>query len=343
MRLNLIIFAAIALVTTSCHSQSVTAPREEVAPSVAVAEFPAESLLLKDNKLFLWKADATRAQVQSILENSSKLDELTDLALEMEKNQNALRARFAASSLDADEIQQEMTNAQGKIDFVTAQLARLTMDLEGELSKSEADRDSTKITRLKKRITQANTNLNRANEAMTAQKERLSGAGLEEDFEEWKKLGADRAARADEPSQIAQRIKESVEMFEEQPSLIRFTLNTDGSFSGLIANWNAETGQGVSVYTTSDVAIEYDQEIEGIKVLASSVKQGSISDLTYSPRGGVFNFKVQAGASVYEFKIARTKYNAADGRKYFQGDITRVDAGIQKKRRGVAKLADRKK
>jgi len=129
---------------------------------------------------------------------------------------------------------------------------------------------------------------------------------------------------------------------ERRISTVELRRLPESAYGVLILDWNMRDGTGSRIYTNlprcAEGATEADSCLRPTAGEAAHVQWDSIGPVAYTARGGVFEFDVRTHRGTFNFKIARTRYDAADGGVYVQGDVVLRDDGSDRAaRRGSMK------
>jgi len=156
------------------------------------------------------------------------------------------------------------------------------------------------------------------------------------DLIERDRLSALRAADESLGQSNSAEIARLVDWYDSPPSSFFFSIRRDGSIAVSIDHWVLEKGAEALNFTSTPPAGQ----------------KPTIINTQYTELGGVYQFDVLVYLDpeqtqimdTYSFRVARLKYDAADGRVYLSGKITRTRLnmdGTTEVRDGFAKLIDR--
>lgn len=317
---------AAAMSFSGCHATPAVAPNvNEVAP-VALRSFPASRVELNRNTFFLWREDTTHEDVKTVLQMARKIERLK--AETEQLNGEVLRLTQQVAGL-----MDRKRAVMSKINETKPKLEAAKKEKAAEESKAPGERDLEKIAALAAAIAQHESEI----KANTEEKGRIDET-LKETNKQSKSAKERLAQHTPKSDEALKKIWSLVDWYVNPPELVVFDQAADGSLTAQINGWDLNDGAGVRSFSTDEV----------------KSPQGSIEDLEYAERGGVYTFKLKAFADpsrsavqwTFCFRLTRARYGLTDkdGSVFFAGDFIRQEGdasceSISKTaRRGTAKL-----
>lgn len=294
--------------------------------------FPRTDITFNYTQLFMWKKDGSPSDVAQVLNNTTLLEDTQDQLFTMNERRKVLKAEFDAIQVDIvnyphqieEELpskQSQLTKAQSQSDGLTKQSADIKSRLD-DLNKQESPTDEVKqqiadltqqqekLTQQIDKLTQKIAHLNEQIAPILAAQKAVMDAKLEGDVDEWKTLDTQITKKQEEASRYLQPINDSVWIFNSTPIHFSFHFDPDHTIHAGIHNWDLSKIDDTEVAETG-APVEF------------STDSFTMGHVHYEPVGGVFTFEVYTPKSTYWYKIARTKYDALDGRIHYKGDIVR--------------------
>lgn len=334
----------VGLALAGCGAPNAEAPRDNV-QAVQLKTFPKANWRLINNRLFLWREDVTPEQISRAQAIGKEIDELDGQAMPLNRRHKVLEDQIAI-------VQKELKPSTKSLQKVNPQLTTSTKDLTAAQKDLEAAQktlteekgkpapDVAAVQKLELQVAELNGRiaiLQKQVDWFKAEKERLEKdistvkltlTPLQEEMEalETKKLEIELAGRA-----RVDEIMKVTDWYKDQPTAVAFQFESNGTIHGSISGWNLSDGMGPRSFAS--------------KVGAG--RKPTMGKIKYEDVGGIFEFEVYVYADddqkvlreTYAFRVGRIKYEVADGRNFFGGEITRTKG--TEVRKGYAKLVDR--
>ncbi|MBI2604520.1 MAG: hypothetical protein HYW49_00420 [Deltaproteobacteria bacterium] len=314
---TLLSILAFGTVLCACHMPGITKDVEpasfDIVPVTAptVSTYEAQDVLLSNNKMFLWRDDMSSAHVATAQRVSRELDALDERAFPLSNRKFKLEKDF-------EPVQRKLRAANGRLSFIQTRTAKLNKDREAELQKPEPSQD--KIRKIDEELASLQ-NEKPAREAEKAEAEQV----LKPVQEEISKIDEQLLDIERSGTVKVREISDAVVWFQDQDlTTVSFRREEDGSLYVAITDWKLSENEAAKSFSTAD---------------------GTIRNVKYVPRGGIYEFEVADENTTYWFKVSRFRPNDPFGRMIFTGDLEKrelLENGATKVTKGIAKFIDRK-
>ena len=286
---------------------------DRVTPAVAARQslqapkinsFKLRDMYLSDNKVIIWKDDdkITPAQVALVQKNKIKNEDLENKIIELMDVRNNLQIEFSAATEEMENFD-EWEEAADVVSEIEMEISELKSELSDEGSDLEA---------LQKEIER-----------------------LELDLRPLKKIRDDLAS---EGVLVLQKkmgeISDDISAYTDQANVVKQGIFAAVKWLGKMTTFSVSVDKEDVDISIIDWTMAADTE----PVSFGTYKGGGITGVSYNKKGGVLLFNVQTEMGRYEFKIARTNYEA--DQVYFSGDVVIFVDGMARGRGSVSLAMD---
>lgn len=324
------------LCLSSCAPMKASAPHEFVT-GLELQNFQPSDYYLVNNKLFLWHLGMTDAEVAHTIEISRDIDRSESKTIELrseEKSLQSLLEPYFAQKRTLEKLEKQIKDLNTTIKTRTQFISK-------EMNKPESDRNQEKLSKWNDELEKAKLALSDSEPKLLEAKSQTDAIASELDPANGEDTKGPHRKRLDEitiekdeveakTSKLVADLMKEVDYFTYQPSSISFKFDNNQP-SVAIADWGLDS--------------------DGVK-RSFSTEDGSIINVTYQEKGGVFRFDlgvfvtedlspsdrqtILASAvhnerwdsslrEVYSFRVARHAYEKTkkEGRIFFAGELIR--------------------